>query len=157
MIELIAMELNTPLDMIPKTNYPAYFDLGDYALPSSNNPIVKIPYTIYDKDGNRLEKGIYDVQITADYDFFLLTQSSKLYMKVPVIKVEDVKQPDEQTDNKKKKKKKKLSKKEQKYKQSIEEYRRQSKLKATIEDSGNGYFILRYRNARIKAVGYIPY
>ena len=156
MIELIAMELNTPLDMIPKTNYPAYFDLGDYARPSSNNPIVKIPYTIYDKDGNRLEKGIYDVNITADYDFLLLTQSSKLYMKVPVIKVEDIKQQYEQTD-KKKKKEKKLSKKEQKYKQSVEEYRKQSKLKASIEDSGNGYFILRYRNSRIKAVGYIPY
>ena len=156
MIELIAMELNTPLDLINRTNYPAYFELGDYALPSSNNPIVKIPYTIYDKDGNSLPKGIYEVHITSDYDFLLLAQSSKLYMKVPVVKVEEIEQQDLQTDNKKQKKKK-LSKKEQKYKQSTEEYRRQSKLKATIEDSGDGYFILRYRNTRIKAVGYIPY
>ena len=163
MFELLALISTDPLDLIPDRQYPAYDNaIYRYAHPTTLFPVLKNPYILRDKDNNTLEPGYYEIHLSSDQRIFYFIQSNKVVMTVPVISCEKLEQPkeeetknDKKAEKKKKKKEKKLTEKELKLKKVQEEAKQQARLKATIEDSHQGYFVLRYKDSTYKAVGYI--
>ncbi len=162
MFELIATVLNDPEKIFPYPTYPSGVLEGDstlykFAYPSTDNPVVRTAFTLYDNDGNSIAPGFYEVALTNDRKFLVLIQSRKILASVPVVKIEE-KQIDEYQQNEKELEKVKNAKKEKRNnKKDTTELKQQARLKATITDSGDGYFILDYQTEFIKAKGYIPY
>ena len=107
-----------------------------------------------DKDNNTLEPGIYEIHLSSDGKIFYFIQSRKIVMTVPVVQIEKIEQKKEEDSNtdktkkKKKKKEKKLTEQELKLKKVQEEAKQQARLKASIEDSHKGYYILHYKDSK---------
>ena len=165
MLELLALIVDDPLDLIPESQYPAMdMSLYRYAKPTTPSPILKNPYHLTDADHNILAPGIYEVRLSEDKTYFTLEQSNKILMIVPVASLEEIKEPPLSPKEEKKKQKQEKKKKKKKYTEKqireqrmMEEQKLQARLRASIHDSKNGYFVLKYKDAKYKATGYIPY
>ena len=169
MLELLALIVDDPLDLVPETTYPAE-DVAIYTHehPSSRCPILKNPYLLSDKDSNTIPPGIYDVRLSEDKTYFTLEQSNKILMIVPVVSIEEIKKPEviltpkeekkkKKEEKKREKKEKRMTEKERREQRMMEEQKLQAQLRASIFDSQKGYFVLRYKDRKYKATGYIPY
>ena len=162
MPDYIALISTDPLDIVPKATYPSgakdeHNPIYLWGYDSTENPIVRIPYSIKDNAGFSASPGIYEVIISNEQNYFLLVQSKRLILKVPIVKLEQIETVADFSSANISKKKKKSKKKQKEFQGVIDEAKKQAKLKATLTDSKKGYFILFYKTEKIKAYGYIPY
>jgi len=164
MLELIAVALKDPEQILPYPSCPSGVMTKDnpiyrYAYPYTENPVVRIPYTLCDNANNCLPEGFYEVALSADKNFLYLIQSRKVLASVPVAGIEEhqVSLPKIDTQEQVKKKKKKDKKDKRNPPPDTTELRQQAKLKATITPSPEGYFILDYQTEHINAKGFIKY
>ncbi len=168
-VDTVAFKLNSP-DLIFESrpnrsgikpeDKPIYL----YAYPSSSYPVLILPKSISDDQGNSLPNGYYTVALSDDKKFLLLVQSCQLKAKIPVGKLVETELPEEekaQEDEYKAKieeyKYKRKLKKQREYEKELKDLytRRQAKMSAEILDSGEDYYIIKYSNQQINAWGYI--
>ena len=112
--------LNNPEDILP---YPstksglldkdkAYIK---YGYPSSNYPILNMPYILEDYDGNYIPPGHYEIVLSNDRKTLYFVESKIIKASIPVAKLEE-KQVNQEEERKKLREKEKQAKK---YKNNI--------------------------------------
>ena len=151
MLDHISLMSTDPLDIVPKQSYPSgakdeHNPVYRWGYDATENPIVRIPYTIRDNAGFIAPSGIYEVILSDDKKFFLLVQSKKLIFKVPVVSYEEKELPVINTNENSKKKKR-----------VIEAAKVQARRKAYIKDTRKDYYVLIYKTEKVEAYGVIPY
>lgn len=135
-----------------------------YGPESSEYPTLLLPINLYDEWGNVIPDGFYMVVLSDDFKYLDLYQSNRLKAKVKVIKYSDRMYTHEELDEeaaiiqrleeaKAKRKLKKIKKAEEDLIAFKE--KRAANSFAKIEDSGKGYYILRYNHNGKKATGII--
>ena len=55
-----------------------------YAYPDTNYPILRMPFDIYDKEGNILPHGMYMIALDYDRKYLMFLQSNEIKARVPV-------------------------------------------------------------------------
>lgn len=131
-----------------------------YALDKSAYPTLLNPYFL--KNGETiLDPGYYEVALSENYKFLYLIQSKDLKAIIPAFNVKLVEKSDkdflrDKQEYEKQQKQIKKKKKGKKQTAQLNEIVAQLNMKATIEDSKEGYYILKYNNGNIMAEGYIP-
>ena len=161
MLELIAV-LNDPLKILPypqeRSGLLIEDDYADsiyfFTYPSSPNPVLCTEYEICDNSGNCLPVGFYEVALSSDRVFLLLVERGNLMARVPVVEL-DIKPKNEFEEQRNQKRKEKKARWTNEKNQ--DEWKQQARMHARIQDSGEGYYVLEYRNDRVRAKGYIPY
>ena len=135
--------------------------------PSSTEPTLLISDTIYDKYGNSIPKGYYELNLSDDNKFLLLCERGVIIAKIPVFKIEqDKKQMNEYAkENKppsvfvqsvkyKCKEKWKKRQRTKKLNNKFIEENPQPYNDATIEyDIKGDYYIIKYEKKFIRAWG----
>ena len=168
-IDFVAIKLNTPDLFFNKKYNSSGVKAEDkaiykYAYPSSEYPVLILPNKIFDNTDNYIENGYYTLALSEDKKFLLLIQSCTLKAKIPVTKIEETPQTQEEIDEEKqlvsKMEEYRLKRKFKKFKEAEKKIndlkrRKQTLMSADIFDSGMGYYILKYTNQNIKAWGYI--
>lgn len=155
--------LNNPEDILP---YPstksglldkdkAYIK---YGYPSSNYPILNMPYILEDYDGNYIPPGHYEIVLSNDRKTLYFVESKIIKASIPVAKLEE-KQVNQEEERKKLREKEKQAKKykNNRRKKPLDqtERKKQADMEATIDDANPEFYVLKYRNGNIKATGYI--
>ena len=135
-----------------------------YGPESSEYPTLTLPCEIYDERGNTIPDGFYMVVLSNDFKYLDLYQSNRLKAKVKVVKYSDRMYTHEELDEEAaiidRLQKAQMNKKLKKYKKAEEDLiafkeKRAANSYAEIEDSGKGYYILRYNHNGKKATGII--
>ena len=127
-------------------------------------PILLIDKLLFDDDGTSLPVGYYEVGLSNDKNFLLLSQSKQIVAKVPVYMYEEIKKA--KTEEELKKEEKKLKEK-QKLQDAItarltskrfDIYKAEKRLDvwAKLLDYDDNYFIIEYRRYEEHAYGAIP-
>lgn len=155
--------LNNPDDILP---YPAtksglldedkaYIKFG---YPSSNYPILNMPYILEDYDGNYIPPGHYEIVLSNDRKTLYFVESKIIKASVPVVKLVE-KQVNQEEERQKLREKEKQEKKyrNNRRKKPLDqtERKKQADMQATIDDTNPEYYVLKYRNGNIQATGYI--
>lgn len=155
--------------VFPNPSYPSgvydYQDpVYDFPYAERDYPIALLADPIYDNDGDHLPVGYYLIALSKDQKFLLLIQSNAVKAKVPVAtltKIEPNKQELAeraaiQQDLEEARLKNKLKKFKQ-YNEELENFDKKilRRISATIEDTGQGYYIVKYNRFDYKATGYI--
>lgn len=168
-LDTIAFDMKNFELVFPNASYPSgIYDyqepVYDYPYAERDYPVMTLVDPIYDYDGNCIADGYYSVVLSKDNNFLLLVQSNIVKAKIPVAtltKVEPNKQELAeraaiQADRDEAKFKNKLKKFKQ-YNEELEEFDKKilRRNTATIEDSGQGYYIVKYSRFDYKATGYI--
>ena len=136
-----------------------------YAYPESDYPVLRLPFDIYDSEGEVLPHGFYMIALDTSRKYLLFIQSNTLKARVPAISVTEVMTKDKDFE-----KREELAYKYQKYmargKQrkakrylnDLQTYdkRVRAKMSAEIETTDDGYYILKYKTFLQKATGIIP-
>ena len=155
--------LNNADDIMPYGTYKSGVTDGDtayetYAYPSTNYPIVNIPYILKDFEDNVLPPGHYQVVLAPTRKFLYLVESNEIKASIPVAKLVE-KMVSEEEEREKLEKAQKIRKK---YKNNPRRRPRdnsereiQADMSASIKDSHENYYILEYKNGNIQATGYI--
>ncbi len=155
--------LNNANDLLPYGTYKSGIMDGEkainiYAYPSSDYPIVNIPYELKDIDYNTLPPGHYMVVLAPSRKIMYLVESNKIKASIPVAKLVE-KMVNEQEELEKLKKRQKIEKKyknnPRKRPRDTTELEKQADMEASIQDTDEDYYILNYRNGNIQATGYI--
>lgn len=168
-LDMIAFQLKNPELTFPNPSYPSGIysyqePVYDFPYEERDYPILSLANPIYDNEGNYLPVGYYLIALSKDNQFLLFIQSNIIKAKIPVAtltKVEpNVKEIEERAAIKADMDEAKLKNKLKKYKQYYEELenfdkRRFRRITATIEDSGQGYYIVKYSRFDYKATGLI--
>lgn len=150
-------DFNGPSRQYPYENYKSGVYQGEspiykFGPKSSEYPNLALPYNLFDEHGEIIPNGYYMVVLSSDMKFLELYQSNELKARVKVVKLvekmftkEELDEEAEITNRLAKFKNKKL-KKYQKAKEDLEafEQREAANSYATIEDSGEGYYIIKY-------------
>ena len=163
MIDCNLIALNNPTDILP---YPAtesglldeHKGYIKYGYPSTNYPILNMPYILEDKDGNYIPPGHYQIVLNPNRTILHFVESNEIKASVPVAKlVEKMVNEEEEREKLKKKEKEEKKHKNNKRKKPLDqtERKKQTDMEATIDNSNAEYYILKYRNGNIKAEGYI--
>lgn len=131
---------------------------------SSEYPNLTLPCSLYDEWGNEIPQGFYMVVLSLDMKYLELYQSNKLKARVKVIKLVEKmytrEELDEESEIIDRLQKAKMNKKLKKYRKAEEDLnafkeRAAANSYAEIEDSGKGYYILKYNHNGKKASGVI--
>ena len=131
---------------------------------SSPYPTLTLPCNLYDEWGNEIQHGYYMVALSNDLKYLELYQSNKIKARVRVIKlVEQMytqEELNEETEIIGRLRKAQEKKKIRKIKQAEEDLiafkqRNAAKHYAEIEDSGKGYYTLKYNYNGKRATGII--
>lgn len=135
-----------------------------YGPESSEYPTLTLPFEIYDERGNTIPDGFYMVVLSSDFKYLDLYQSNRLKAKVKVVKYSDRMYTHEELDEENeiidRLQKAQMKQKLKKIKKAEEDLiafkeKRAANSFAKIEDSGKGYYILRYNHNGKKATGII--
>ena len=162
-------DFNGPSRHFPTPYYPS--GLHDEEKPiykfgpeSSEYPNLKLPCDLYDEWGNVIPDGYYMVALSNDLKYLDLYQSNRLKAKVKVVRLvekmytqEELDEESEIIDRLQKAKLKKQLKKYRKAEEDLIAFKERvaANTYAEIEDSGKGYYILRYNCNGKKATGII--
>jgi hypothetical protein len=153
----------------PEPQYTASIIVGTqaiykYALRESSYPTLIIVDEIKDANGNKIEAGHYELAISDDKDFFILSQSKNPVALIPVFKVEiDMSTYSEVKDNKALKRQKKEQKEiaktnKKRARQGMPPVNEEQDIyqEASMEyiPAGN-YYLIRYERGDVKAWGAI--
>lgn len=136
-----------------------------YAYPDSDYPVLRLPFDIYDSEGEVLPHGFYMIALDSERKYLLFIQSNKLKARVPAVSVTEKMATDKDLEEREE-----LAQKYQKYMNSgkqrkakrylndLQTYdkRVRAKMSAEIETSPDGYYIIKYRTYLQKATGIIP-
>ena len=136
-----------------------------YAYPESDYPVLRLPFDIYDSEGEVLPHGFYMIALDTERKHLLFIQSNKLKARVPAVSVTE-----KMTTDKDFEKREELAQKYQKYMNQghqrkakrylndLQTYdkRVRAKMSAEIETSPDGYYIIKYKTYLQKATGIIP-
>ena len=131
---------------------------------SSEYPNLTLPCKLYDEWGNVIQDGYYMVVLSQDMKFLELYQSNKLKARIKVIKLVEKmytqEEIDEETEIIGRLQTAKMKKKLKKIREAEEDLiafkeRSAANSYAEIEDSGKGYYILKYNYNGKKATGII--
>ena len=136
-----------------------------YGYPDTNYPILRMPFDIYDSEGNVLPHGMYMIALDNQRQYLMFLQSNQIKARVPVASYSEVMREDSDF-----KKREELAEKYQKYmvrgKQrkakkflkelQIYDKRVRTKMTATITLEENDVYILRFETAYQKAFAIIP-
>lgn len=171
--DLIAFDFMTDVNGIER-HYPnPFYPSGVYdeekptyknGPESSPYPTLRLPYAIYDEWGNVVPDGFYMVTLSPDMKHLDLYESNKLRAQVKVIKLVEKMYTNEELDEEaeiisrlqKAQREKKLKKQRQAEEDLIAfKERAAANSYAKIEDSGKGYYILRYNYNGKRATGII--
>lgn len=163
LIDCNHLALNNANDLLPFGTYKSGIIEGEkainiYAYPSSDYPIVNIPYELKDFEFNTLAPGHYMVVLAPSRKIMYIVESNKIKASVPVAKLVE-KMVNDQEELEKLKERQKIEKKyknnPRKRPKDTTAIEKQAAMEASIEDSGQNYYILNYRNGNIEATGYI--
>lgn len=155
--------LNNRDDIMPYAPYKSGVLDGEkgherYAYPSTEYPIVNVPFILKDFEDNVLTPGHYQVVLAPTRKFLYLVESNKIKASIPVAKLVEKMVSNEEIHEKLVK----AQKKQKKYKNNPKRRPRdnsareiQADMSAKIKDAGENYYILEYKNGNIEAVGYI--
>lgn len=171
--ELIAFDFMTDVNGINRHFPTPQYSAGVYeenkprynkGPESSEYPNLTLPYAIYDEWGNTISDGFYMVVLSDDMKTLDLYQSNRLRAKVKVVKLvekmytnEELDEETEIIDRLQKAKQKNKLKKLRKAEEDLIAFKERAAANsyAQIEDSGKGYYILRYNHRGKKATGII--
>ena len=163
MMDCNFIALNNPEDILPYPSTKSGLldeDKGyiKYGYPSSNYPILNMPYILEDFDGNYIPPGHYEIVLSNDRKTLYFVESKIIKASIPVAKLVE-KQVNQEEERKKLKEKEKQAKKYKynKRKKPLDqtERRKQADMEATIDDTNPEFYVLKYRNGNIQATGYI--
>jgi hypothetical protein len=163
-------QLKTINELLPQRGeaiYPSGLTDSDntiyrYGPKSSDEPNLIIVNPIYDSDGNIIMPGYYELMLSQDRQFLILTQSQKIVAIFPVFKIQEDKtqEPLSQPMNKKSLNKiqKEQIKKDKKNKKLIKEGKITEEpeiyTNASIEyDNKGDYYLVKYERGNIRAWG----
>ncbi len=170
--DLIAYDFMTDFNGISR-HYPnPYYPAGIYDADkqiykhgpeSSEYPNLRLPCDLYDEYGEMIPDGFYMVALSEDMKSLELYQSNDLKARVKVIKLVEKMYTQEELDEESEiiaRMQKYKNKKLKKYAQAEEDLiafkqRAAANSYAVIEDSGKGYYILKYNHNGKKATGII--
>lgn len=129
-------------------------------------PVLRMPFNIYDADGNILPHGMYQIVLDYDRNYLLFVQSNEIKARVPVASYTDYNYDKDENKEQREKLAKEYEKlmikgkqkkaKEVKKELQIFDERVKSKMSATIDTSQKGVYILNYETAFEKAFAVIP-
>ena len=153
----------------PKAFYPAGIYDKDktqykYGEASSKYPDLTLPCSLYDEFGNSLPSGFYMTVLSKDGAYLNLYQSNELKARVKTVKYtadenyqKILEEEAEIIKRLEKAKEKKKLKKQRKIEEELEAFRQTEAAKnyAYIEDTGMGYYVLKYSFQGQKAEGII--
>ncbi len=131
---------------------------------SSEYPNLTLPCKLYDEWGNTIQDGYYMVVLSQDMKFLELYQSNKIKARVRVMKLVEKmytqEELNEETEIIGRLRTAQAKKKLKKIREAEEELiafkeRVAANSYATIEDSGKGYYILKYNCNGKQATGFI--
>lgn len=162
-------DFNGPARHFPAPFYPTgVYDADNpkyrFGPESTKYPNLTLPCNLYDERGNVIQNGYYMVVLSNDRKFLELYQSGKLKARVRVVKLvekmytdAELRKEDELLGNVIAAQEKKKLKKYRKAQEELTAYREEKAAEsyADIEDSGQGYYILKYNYGAMKATGYI--
>lgn len=161
-------DFNGPSRHLPNPNYPAGVYDADknvykFGPESSEYPNLTLPCTLYDQYGDIIPDGYYMVVLSDDFKHLELYQSNILRARVKVVKLVEKMYTREELDEESEiiaRMQKYKNKKLKKYRQAEEDLigfkqRAAANSYATIEDSGKGYYILKYSCNGKRATGII--
>ena len=155
--------LNNPDDILPYPTYKSGLldeDKGyiKYGYPSSNYPILNMPFILEDYDGNTIPPGYYEIVLSPDRKTLYFVESKKIKASIPVAKLVE-KMVSDKEERERIKEKEKIAKK---YKNNPRkkpldqtERKHQASMEASIDSSHDEYYILNYKHGNIQAKGYI--
>lgn len=133
-----------------------------FAYPDSTYPVLLIDKFLFDDEGIALPVGYYELGLSNDKNFLLLSQSKNIIARIPVYLYEEI-IPDEEEQQKEEKKKKERQKQKeaadalltsQKY--DVEKIEKRLDVWAKLIDYDDDYYIIEYRRYNIKAYGAVP-
>ena len=162
-------DFNGPKRHFPEPFYPSgLFDKdkpqNNFGPESSEYPTLTLPCNLYDERGNKISDGFYMVVLSDDLKYLELYQSNILRARVKVIKLVEKmytqKELNEESEIINKLESAKRNKKLKKYREAEEELigfkqRAAADTYAEIEDSGKGYYFLKYKHNGKTATGII--
>ena len=133
-----------------------------FAYPDSTYPVLLVDKYLFDDDGTALPVGYYEVGLSNDKKFLLLSQSKQIIAKVPVYLYEEI----EKTE-KEKKKEARIQKERRKHREAveakltskkfdIERVERRMDVWVKLIDFDDDYYIIEYRRYNEKAYGAVP-
>ncbi len=153
-----------PNPMYPAGVYDADKQVYKHGPDSTTYPNLTLPCSLSDEHGNSIPDGFYMVVLSTDMKYLELYQSNSLKARVKVVKrVEKMytrEELNEETEILGRLEKAKMNKKLKKQRQAEEDlqaYREKTAADtyAEIEDSGKGYYILKYKCNGKMATGII--
>ena len=162
-------DFNGPSRHYPSNFYPPGVYTGDkaeykYGPDSTEYPNLTLPCNLYDNKGDMIPNGFYMVKLSEDFKFLELYQSSQLRARVKVIKlIEQMYTNEERREESEiigRMETAKFKKKLKKYREAEEDLvafkeRAAANSYAEIYDSGEGYYLLKYRHDGKTATGII--
>ncbi len=157
------LALNNPEDILPYPRYKSGLldeDKGyiKYGYPSTNYPILNMPYVLEDYEGNKLLPGHYQIILAPNRKMLYFVESNEIKASIPVASLVE-KMTSEEEERKRVQEQEKLAKKykNRPRKRPLDqtERKRQASMEASIDDSNSRYYILHYKNGNIQAKGYI--
>lgn len=131
---------------------------------SSKYPTLTLPCTLYDEWGNTITNGYYMVVLSDDMKYLELYQSNSLKARVRVVKLveqmftqEELNEETEIIGRLRKAQEKKKLKKIREAEEDLIAFKERNAAKhyAKIEDSGKGYYTLKYNYNGKRATGII--
>lgn len=162
-IDCNLIALNNPDDIMPYTPYKGGIIDSEkghirFGYPSSEYPILHMPYILEDFDGNNIPPGYYEIVLSPNRKTLYFVQSNEIKASVPVAKLVE-KMVNAEEERKKQIEQEKLAKKykNRPRKKPLDQTARkqQASMEATIELKRDGYYVLHYKNGNIQATGYI--
>lgn len=168
-LDTVAVKFNSPEYIFDNPTYPSglYSEqntIFTYGYKERDYPLLTLPQPIYDNSGNFISDGYYIVALSDDKKFLYIIQGNILKAKIPVAKYEELAPNQEDIDDEKeiknnleKARNKNNRKKIKIFEQELEKFNRRilNKMTATLEDSGEGYYILKYSRLTQKAWAFI--
>lgn len=133
-----------------------------YSLRESTYPTLTIVDEITDSEGNKLPSGHYELALSDDMDYLLITQSKKVMAIIPVYDVEiDMSHykvvRDKKALKRQKKEEKEIAKTNKKRaRQNLPPIKKEDEIyqEATIEyNHGGGYYQVKYERGDVRAWG----
>lgn len=155
--------LNSPEDILPYPRYKSGLldeDKGyiKYGYPSTNYPILNMPYILEDYEGNKLLPGHYQIVLSPNRKMLYFVESNEIKASIPVAGLIE-KMTSEEEERQRLKEQEKLAKKynNRPRQRPLEQTarKRQASMEASIDDTNPEYYILHYKNGNIQAKGYI--
>ncbi|MBQ9246211.1 hypothetical protein IJ182_08095 [bacterium] len=164
MTDFNGIERHFPNPFYPSGIYDEEKQQYKYGPESTTYPNLTLPCSLVDNEGNSIPDGFYMVALSYDKHYLELYQSNILKARVKVIKLieqmytkEELEEENEIIGRLRKAQMKKKLKKIREIEEELTEFKERTAADtyAEIEDSGKGYYILKYKCNGKKATGII--